>query len=99
LASEIGIATEERNLEIYDVAEADEAFFTGTPFCMIPCAEINTYKIGAGKMGPITKRLITEWGQRVGVDIIAQAREFVADMGNDAYGLTNPYSFGVAKPK
>lgn len=99
LAGELGIPAEEKNLEVYDVAEADEAFFTSTPFCITPCTKINTYTIGDDKRGPITSRLITEWGQRVGVDIIGQARKFASSTGGDAYVLTNPYRFGEAKPK
>jgi len=99
LAAGLDIPAEERNLEIYDVAEADEAFFTGTPFCMIPCTKINDYVIGDGKMGSITNRLISEWGRRVDVHIIAQAREFAKEMDKDAYSLTNPYRFGETKPK
>lgn len=95
LAREMGISTEEQNLEVYDVAEADEAFFTGTPFCMIPCTHINTYTIGNGKPGPVFSRIITEWGMRVGVDIIAQIRKFAVEMDSDAYGLTNPYRFAA----
>jgi branched-chain amino acid aminotransferase len=97
LAGELCIPAEERNLEIYDIAEADEAFFTATPFCMIPCTQINTYGIGNEKMGPITTRLLSEWGKRVGVDIIAQAREFAGRADDDTYGMTNPYRFGEAK--
>jgi len=36
LAKELGIKYNESNLEVNDVVNADEAFMTGTPFCMIP---------------------------------------------------------------
>ena len=94
MARDLGIDVEERNLEVYDVANAQEAFFTATPFCMTPCTKINTYGIGDETMGPVTRRLLAEWGKRAGVDIVAQAREFAKEMGSDTYALTNPYRFG-----
>ena len=37
---------------------ADEAFFTGTAMEMVPIKEVNNRKIGEGKPGPITKKLM-----------------------------------------
>ena len=34
------------NIELYDVYDADEAFMTGTPFCMLPVTFINGLSIG-----------------------------------------------------
>jgi len=93
LAEQLEIAIEERNLEVYDAAGADEAFFTSSPFCLLPCTRINTYVIRDGKPGPITSRLLDAWGKRVGVDIVAQARQYAHETGSAAYGGTNPYRF------
>ncbi len=41
LAKKNGIEVIEKNIELYDLLEADEAFFTATPFCMIPISAIN----------------------------------------------------------
>ena len=79
LAPQLGLPCIEKNIELYDVMTADEAFFTGTPFCILPVTSINSMQIGSGKMGPITKRLLDIWGQNVGVDIIAQIKKFGLD--------------------
>ena len=36
---------------------ADEVFFTGTAAEITPIREVDAYVIGAGRRGPITKRL------------------------------------------
>ena len=97
LAQDLGIPAEEKNIEVYDVATSNEAFFTSTPFCMTPCTQVNTYTIGDGTMGPVTQRLLAEWSRRVGVDIVEQIRQFAAEAGSEAQGLTNPYRFGDAR--
>ncbi|MBI4823871.1 MAG: aminotransferase class IV [Nitrospirae bacterium] len=76
LAKQLNIPCHERNIELYDVVTADEAFFTGTPFCMLPVSRINGLTIGSGKMGPITKMLMERWSRNVGIDIIAQIKKW-----------------------
>jgi branched-chain amino acid aminotransferase len=97
LAKELGLAAEERNLEVYDVITADEAFFTGTPFCILPCTQINTHVIGTGTVGPVTQLLLAEWSKRVGVDIVGQIRRWYKEMGDETYDLTNPYRFAAGE--
>ena len=93
LAREMKIPVIEKNLEPYDLLTADEAFFTCTPFCMVPAFKFNGHPIGDGKIGPIYKNLISEWGKRVNVDIIAQIQKWAAvAQDSDATGAT-PYSF------
>ncbi len=89
LAARLGVAAEERNIEPYDVMAADEAFITGTPFCMLPVTAINAVQIGAGRRGPVFDRLLEAWGAEVGLDIEAQLREYERDV---AAGST-PYQF------
>jgi branched-chain amino acid aminotransferase len=62
----------EIDLGLNDLLDADEAFFTGTPFCLMPITRVNGQAIGFGAPGPVTKWLLREWGQTVGVDIVAQ---------------------------
>lgn len=73
LASELGIPAVEEDIQLYDVLTADEAFFTSTPYCLMPCTKINTRRIGDGLPGPITARLLEAWGRQVGVDLLRQA--------------------------
>ena len=93
IAEELGISCCETNIEPYDVYEADEAFMTATPFCILPTVSLNGISIGNGKMGDITKLLLKRWSENVGVDIEAQIREYgkeVKDLNSDA---PTPYQF------
>jgi len=80
LARELGLVCFEKNIEAYDVYTADEAFMTGTPFCMLPVTSLNGIKIRNGEVGNITKRLIAIWGMKVGVDIVQQIKDFNQEM-------------------
>ena len=73
IARSLGIPTEEADLQPYDVYTADEAFFTSTPYCMMPATKFNGLPVGDGKVGPVTKRLLQGWSDRVGLDIVEQA--------------------------
>ncbi|MFK5923724.1 MAG: aminotransferase class IV [Verrucomicrobiota bacterium] len=72
LADELGWAWVEKDLQVYDVANADEAWLTTTPYCAAPCSKINNIPIGSGEPGPMYKELMDAWSQRVGVNIVAQ---------------------------
>jgi branched-chain amino acid aminotransferase len=76
LAAKIGVPCQERNLGAYDVATADEAFFTATSFSILPVTRFNGQPVGGGKPGPVTRRLIAAWSDMVGLDIVAQARDY-----------------------
>lgn len=74
LARKLGIPTEETVLQPYDLATADEMFFTSTPYCIMPSTKFNGHKVGAGTVGPLTKRLLAAWSELVGMDVVAQAQ-------------------------
>lgn len=65
LAKQMKIEIMERNLELYDLIMADEAFFTNTPNCIVPITKINGKIIGDGLPGRITKRISTKWEESV----------------------------------
>jgi branched-chain amino acid aminotransferase len=93
LCLQLGLKCEEKNLEVYDVITADEAFYTATPFCIMPATKINGLKIGEGKVGNITKKLLDQWGKNVGVDIVQQIKNFnTLSEGEKTVG-PSPYSF------
>lgn len=94
LARKMGIDVVECNLNRYDAVTADEAFFTSTAFTLMPCVKVQGCELGDGKVGPITKKIIDAWGELVGVDFIAQAKEYLKEMGPDGYGGTSTYRFG-----
>ena len=82
LAAELGLCCYERNLEPYDVATADEAFFVTTPFVLLPATRFNTQPVGTGAVGPTTQRLLNAWSEMVSVDIVAQAKRYAEEVGN-----------------
>ena len=61
LAEKLGYKAVEANITPTDLFTADEAFFTGTAAEVVPIVEVNKRKIGEGKLGPITKRLMQEF--------------------------------------
>jgi len=78
LAPQIGIATREEDFSVYEIVNADEAFFTATSFGIMPCTRINGQSIADGQPGSLTKKLIAGWNDMVGVDIIAQADDYAS---------------------
>lgn len=91
LSRDLAIEVIEKNIEEYDVYTADEAFMTGTPFCMLPVTSLNGNKIGNGKVGEIFDILIKQWGNNVGVDIAGQIKKW-----SNTYQTNNqptPYRF------
>jgi branched-chain amino acid aminotransferase len=91
LAPQIGLHAEERNLELYDLATADEAFVTATPFCILPVTRLNGEAIGTARPGPITRRLLQAWSANVGVDIAEQIRAW--DSRARTTSGASPYAF------
>lgn len=71
-----GVDYRERNLEPFDAITADEAFFTATPFCIMPCTQINGQKVGNGKVGKVTRFLMEKWKEAVNCDWEEQARRW-----------------------
>jgi branched-chain amino acid aminotransferase len=100
LAAELGLSCVEANLELYDVAMADEAFMTGTPFCMLPVTRLGGVPIGSGTVGPVFGQLLERWSANVDVDIEAQIKTWAAQVAADSNGASapTPYQFGPGQP-
>jgi branched-chain amino acid aminotransferase len=91
LGPQLGYQVVEKNLEPYDVYTADEAFITGTPFCMLPVASLNGSVIGRGEFpGSAFKKLISAWGDNVGVDLISQIQGWASESSGSG---PTPYQF------
>ena len=73
LATDSGIPVLERNLEPYDLLNADEAFFTSTSTCIMPMTRFEGQALGDGTPGPLTQRLMQAFNELVGLDVVAQA--------------------------
>ncbi|MEG3591996.1 MAG: branched-chain amino acid transaminase [Pseudomonadota bacterium] len=57
LADSIGLKVLEKQIDIKEVEDADEAFFTGTAAEVTPIRKLDDKKVGDGKRGPVTKKL------------------------------------------
>ena len=73
LARKARMEVKEVDITLYDVYEAQEAFFTCTPYSIIPCVSINGKPIGDGLVGYRTKQLTNRWVESVQCDFIKQA--------------------------
>lgn len=91
IAKQLKVPCIEKNIEPYDVYAADEAFMTGTPFCLLPVTKLNSVPIGSGKPGHISKKLLETWSKNVGVDIVKQIKKW-SSSPKEKKGPT-PYSF------
>jgi branched-chain amino acid aminotransferase len=61
IAKKLGITVHEKDMTLFDVYTAEEAFMTGTAAEVIPIVELDARKIGDGKPGEITKKLMAEF--------------------------------------
>ena len=93
LCPEIGIKVIEKNIDPYDVHTADEAFMTGTPFCMLPVTKLNGLAIGDGKVGNVFNLLLRHWSENTGVDIANQIQKWNEVDGKISSDAPTPYRF------
>jgi branched-subunit amino acid aminotransferase/4-amino-4-deoxychorismate lyase len=78
LAGQLSIPFRRRELNVNDVASADEVLLCSTSPCVWSVTRLNGQPIADGKPGPVAFRLRTAWNQLVGWDIAAQASSFAA---------------------
>jgi branched-chain amino acid aminotransferase len=83
------IPTEESNISMYDLLNCDEAWITGTPFCMLPVRSIQGTPL-PNCPGPIYSILLDRWSKATGVNIAEQIIKW--DKNIEASGST-PYVF------
>ena len=75
LCSELKIPFVQKNLQVHDVVNADEAFLSTTPYGIAPVTKVNKISISDGKPGPIFRRIVEAWSNKVGMDVLAQIME------------------------
>lgn len=74
LSDQLGIPFGHEDFQTYDVINADEAFTSSTPYCILPVTRINQKPIGAGTPGPVFAQLLDAWNRLVGINIAVQMR-------------------------
>jgi branched-subunit amino acid aminotransferase/4-amino-4-deoxychorismate lyase len=72
LAGGLGIPFTEEDIPVSRALHADEAFLSSTPYCLMPVTRLNGTPVGRGQPGPLFRRLLQAWSQKVGVDIERQ---------------------------
>ncbi len=68
LAPHLEYQVSEEMMKLDDVFKADEVFLTGTAAEIIGVNRVDDRTIGSGKVGPVTKSLVTEFRRRVNAD-------------------------------
>jgi len=92
LAKDNGIKVFEEDITKEDIPNFTEAFFTATPFCMIPCYKINDHKLEFRKKDSIYNYLLDKWSLSVDIEIESQIKSWNA--GKSYLGKNStPYSF------
>ncbi len=93
ICDELAIPCIEKNMGTYEAYDADECFMTATPFCILPVTYFNSYKLGNGKMGKVTKKLHDKWSEMVGMNIHQQIRDYSAEVDRLNKSQPTPYQF------
>jgi branched-chain amino acid aminotransferase len=75
LAEKMKLGVNERNIQLLDIRNADEAFFSTTSYCILPIKQIDREE-PLTTPGPVTSNLLEEWSKAVGMDIVAQAEKY-----------------------
>ena len=91
IAPQVNLKVVEKDIEPFEVYDADEAFITSTPFCILPVAKLNGLKIGSGKPGVKTNSLLSKWSEMVGIDIVKQIKDW--EIKNNKKDQVTPYKF------
>lgn len=66
IANELGIPIREAEISRHDIYTADECFLTGTAAEVIAAVKLDQRVIGAGKPGPVTRRVIERFRELAG---------------------------------
>jgi branched-subunit amino acid aminotransferase/4-amino-4-deoxychorismate lyase len=72
LSGPLGLEFLERDIQIHDVVNADEAWLCTTPYFLAPVVKINGLAIGTGRPGPLWRQMVDAFSAEVGVDVIQQ---------------------------
>ncbi len=78
-AEQLDIRFEYGDFQTYDVINADEAFTSSTPYCILPVTRINHKTIGDGRVGAVYSELLKVWNQTVGLNIMEQMQVAAAE--------------------
>ena len=66
LSLKLGIEAVEQDLWLDELLEAEEAFLTNSMFEVMPLVKVASRRIGSGKPGPVTRKLLSAYRELVG---------------------------------
>ena len=79
LARDISLPCIEKDYDLYDAYNSDEAFITSTSFCICPCRSVNGRTFRDNNVpGPITEKLMKSYVDLVGFDWVSQYTRYPA---------------------
>ncbi|WP_437228611.1 aminotransferase class IV [Planctomicrobium sp. SH661] len=78
LAERQGWKVQRAHLTPQQVASASEAFLTSSTYCMLPVSMLNGTEIGTSVPGRVTKMLMDNWSEEIGLDFERQTLRFSA---------------------
>jgi branched-subunit amino acid aminotransferase/4-amino-4-deoxychorismate lyase len=76
LATSLAIDFHYDDIQLQQVAAAEEVFLCSTSPCIWPVVRLNGEPIGSGVPGPMFQRVLSAWSHEVGIDIQGQAQRF-----------------------
>lgn len=79
LAERLGLACDEEDLRIEDLATAEEVFTSSSVYCLLSVVRLNQSRIADGRPGPTYRRLLASWSEDVGVDIVEQMQRMASE--------------------
>lgn len=65
IGAQLGIPVEEREVDPTELYVAEELFFVGTAMEVQPISEIDDYRVGDGRIGPLTRRIQSRYFELV----------------------------------
>ena len=81
LLAELEVPFIERDIQTYDVVNAEEVWLPTTPYCLGPVVKFNGAAIGDGKPGAMWRKIIDRWSAHVKKDIYEEMTQ--ASSGKD----------------
>lgn len=76
LARKLKMEVIEKDITLYDVMTAREAFFTNTPYGIVPITKFNGQPVDEGRVGKRTQYLMHKWEQDVGCEFRKNAEDW-----------------------
>jgi len=92
LAKQNNIKVNEVDIRKENLSEFEEAFYTATPFCMLPCFKLEDFELNFRKKDSLYNQLLFYWSESVGLNIEEQINNW-NNQKNYVGKNSTPYKF------